>query len=178
MKYLIVIDVQNDFVTGVLGTQQARDMLPRLLKKMREFEGEIWMTRDCHDGAYLDTQEGKHLPVPHCVAGTEGWRFPEEVEQLRMQCAAPVYEKTSFGSVSLVTALKQACERGGVESVELVGLCTDICVVSNALMIKAVLPELPVYVDADCCAGVTPERHEAALTVMESCQIEVRRAPV
>ena len=170
MKCLVVIDVQNDFVTGSLGTAEAVEMLPRLLDKMGSFEGAILMTQDTHGADYLSTQEGKMLPVEHCIEGTEGWEFPEKVEALRESRGARVYEKPTFGSTRLVSELKRLYDSGELESVELVGLCTDICVISNALMIKAAMPELPVYVDPACCAGVTPEKHEAALEVMRSCQ--------
>lgn len=175
MKYLLVIDVQNDFVTGSLGTREAQQMLPRLLDKVRRFEGTVWMTQDSHTEHYLETQEGKMLPVPHCIMGTEGWRLVPALEVLRDERRAKVYEKPCFGSIRMVEDLKRAYDTGAVEAVELVGLCTDICVVSNALMLKAAMPELPIYVDASCCAGVDPQKHEAALTVMESCQIMVRR---
>ena len=170
MKCLVVIDVQNDFVTGSLGTAEAVEMLPRLLEKMRSFEGAILMTQDTHGADYLSTQEGRMLPVEHCIEGTEGWRFPAEVEALRESRGARVYEKPTFGSTRLVSELKRLYDGAELESVELVGLCTDICVISNALMIKAAMPELPVYVDPSCCAGVTPEKHRAALEVMSSCQ--------
>ena len=170
MKCLVVIDVQNDFVTGSLGTAEAVEMLPRLLEKMGSFEGAILMTQDTHGADYLSTQEGRMLPVEHCIEGTEGWRFPAEVEALRESRGARVYEKPTFGSTRLVSELKRLYDGAELESVELVGLCTDICVISNALMIKAAMPELPVYVDPACCAGVTPEKHEAALEVMSSCQ--------
>lgn len=170
MKCLVVIDVQNDFVTGSLGTAEAVEMLPRLLEKMRSSEGAILMTQDTHGADYLSTQEGRMLPVEHCIEGTEGWRFPAEVEALRESRGARVYEKPTFGSTRLVSELKRLYDGAELESVELVGLCTDICVISNALMIKAAMPELPVYVDPACCAGVTPEKHEAALEVMRSCQ--------
>lgn len=170
MKCLVVIDVQNDFVTGSLGTAEAVEMLPRLLEKMRSFEGAMLMTIDTHEENYLETQEGRMLPVKHCIMGTEGWRFPEEVNALRESRGARIYAKPTFGSEKLVADLKRLYESDELESVELVGLCTDICVISNALMIKAAMPELPVYVDPSCCAGVTPEKHRAALEVMRSCQ--------
>ncbi|MCI8673902.1 MAG: cysteine hydrolase [Lachnospiraceae bacterium] len=172
-KKLIIIDVQNDFVTGSLGTEEARRMLPRLLEKAGRFPGEILLTKDTHTDNYPETQEGRLLPVSHCVIGTEGWEFPPELEKIRAERNAKVYEKPCFGSVSLVFDLKEAYADGQLDSIELVGICTDICVVSNALMIKSALPELPVYVDASCCAGVTPEKHKAALEVMESCQVIV-----
>lgn len=173
-KTLVIIDVQNDFVTGSLGTEEARRMLPHLIDKVSNFSGKILMTQDTHSENYLDTQEGRILPIPHCIIGTEGWRFPEELEKVRTEKSAKVYQKPCFGSTRLVSDLKAAYEDSLLDSVELVGICTDICVVSNALMIKAAMPELPVSVDASCCAGVTPEKHRAALEVMQSCQIMIR----
>lgn len=155
-KNLVVIDVQNDFVTGSLGTKEAQAMLPRLIEKVKAFDGEILMTRDTHEANYMETQEGRMLPVPHCIRGTEGWALVPELEAIRVEQNLKVYDKPCFGSL------------------ELVGICTDICVVSNALMLKSTMPELPMYVDAECCAGVTPEKHEAALEVMRSCQVNVK----
>ncbi len=170
-KKLIMIDIQNDFVTGVLGTKEAQQMLPRLMEKAGSFQGEILMTQDTHFENYLETQEGKLLPVSHCIKGTKGWELVPELEELRQQRKAKVYQKSCFGSIRLAEDLKAAYEEGQLDGVELAGLCTDICVVSNALLIKAFLPEIPVIVDAGCCAGVTVEKHEAALEVMRSCQV-------
>ncbi|MFR5887992.1 MAG: cysteine hydrolase family protein [Oscillospiraceae bacterium] len=174
MKCLVVIDVQNDFVSGSLGTPEAQAMLPRLEEKLRGFEGCVWMTLDTHGADYMDTQEGKHLPVPHCVRETEGWQLAGELGKLAESLGAGIVEKPTFGSEELVASLKALYEAGELESIELVGLCTDICVVSNALMLKAAMPELPMSVDSACCAGVTPQKHEAALEVMRSCQIAVK----
>lgn len=174
MKCLVVIDVQNDFVSGSLGTPEAQAMLPRLEEKLRGFEGCVWMTLDTHGADYMDTQEGKHLPVPHCVRETEGWQLAGDLGKLAESFGAGIVEKPTFGSEELVASLKALYEAGELESIELVGLCTDICVVSNALMLKAAMPELPMSVDSACCAGVTPQKHEAALEVMRSCQIAVK----
>lgn len=174
MKCLVVIDVQNDFVSGSLGTPEAQAMLPRLEEKLRGFGGCVWMTLDTHGADYMDTQEGKHLPVPHCVRETEGWQLAGELGKLAESFGAGIVEKPTFGSEELVASLKALYEAGELESIELVGLCTDICVVSNALMLKAAMPELPMSVDSACCAGVTPQKHEAALEVMRSCQIAVK----
>ena len=174
MKCLVVIDVQNDFVSGSLGTPEAQAMLPRLEEKLRGFEGCVWMTLDTHGADYMDTQEGKHLPVPHCVRETEGWQLAGELGKLAESFGAGIVEKPTFGSEELVASLKALYEAGELESIELVGLCTDICVVSNALMLKAAMHELPMSVDSACCAGVTPQKHEAALEVMRSCQIAVK----
>ena len=166
-----MIDIQNDFVTGVLGTKEAQQMLPRLMEKAGSFQGEILMTQDTHFENYLETQEGKLLPVSHCIKGTKGWELVPELEELRQQRKAKVYQKSCFGSIRVAEDLKAAYEEGQLDGVELAGLCTDICVVSNALLIKAFLPEIPVIVDAGCCAGVTVEKHMAALEVMRSCQV-------
>ncbi len=173
MKYLLVIDVQNDFVDGSLGTAEAAAMLPNLLKKVKDFDGEVWMTKDTHPENYLETQEGRNLPVKHCIKGTAGWELAPELDQICQEKNCPVYEKPTFGSVEVTEKLKALHDAGDVESVELIGLCTDICVISNALLIKAMMPELSVSVDPSCCAGVTPEKHDAALEVMRSCQIAV-----
>ncbi len=174
MNYLVVIDVQNDFVDAALGTKEAQAMLPNLLRKMESFDGTVWMTKDTHFADYLQTQEGKYLPVEHCIKGTKGWELSDAVEELAQKRNAVVYEKPTFGSTQMMEDFKKLYEEGKVESIELVGLCTDICVISNALLLKAAMPELPIYVDPSCCAGVTPEKHEAALEVMRSCQIILR----
>ncbi len=173
MKYLIVVDVQNDFVDGSLGTAEAQAMIPQLMDKLESFEGIVFMTRDTHPVNYLETQEGKNLPVEHCIKGTEGWELIPVLEEYRKENNIIVYDKPTFGSTALADDMKKLYDEGKVESVELVGLCTDICVISNALLLKAAMPELPVYVDASCCAGVTPEKHSAALEVMRSCQVNV-----
>lgn len=175
-QILLVIDVQNDFINGSLGTPEAQQMLPALIEKIRNFDGETILTQDTHSEDYLKTQEGKLLPVPHCIKGTQGWNFPETLEHLRREQNFPVYQKNTFGSILLARDLQKRYEAGNLVSVELTGLCTDICVISNALLLKAFMPELPVYVDASCCAGVTIEKHMAALDTMKSCQILVKEA--
>ena len=174
MRALVIVDVQKDFVTGALGTAEAQAMLPRLLEKLRGFEGGVWLTLDTHGEDYLETQEGRYLPVAHCIKGTEGWQLEDEVGSIARERDAAIVEKPTFGSEKLVEELRSLYEEGRLEGVELCGLCTDICVVSNALLLKAAMPELPISVDAACCAGVTPEKHRAALEVMRSCQIDVR----
>ncbi|KIR03741.1 Nicotinamidase [Lachnospiraceae bacterium TWA4] len=175
MKYLIVVDVQNDFVDGALGSKEAVAMYPHLLEKVKNFKGTVVMTKDTHPENYLETQEGKLLPVAHCIKDTKGWEFPKSLEEVKNAKEALVYEKPTFGSTKLANDLKNLYDQGQVESVELIGICTDICVISNALLLKATMPELPICVDASCCAGVTPKKHEEALDVMESCQIIVNR---
>ena len=134
--------------------------------------GEVFFTRDTHETWYLETQEGKNLPVPHCIRGTEGWQIRKELDALRK--TDPI-DKETFGSTDLAADLLALHEDEEIGSITLVGLCTDICVISNALLLKATLPEVPIYVDAACCAGVTPESHENALKAMEACQIKVMR---
>jgi len=163
-KTLIVVDMQNDFIDGALGTKEAVAIVENVKKKIAKYQAngdEIIFTRDTHQQDYLDTNEGKHLPVAHCIEGTKGWEIREEL----IVPGALYLNKPSFGYLNWA-AYK-------LEEVELVGLCTDICVVSNALIIKAIYPEIQVSVDAACCAGVTPESHEAALTTMKMCQVEV-----
>ena len=170
-RYLVVVDMQNDFVTGALGTPEAEAIVEAAAAKAAGFEGEVVFTLDTHGPDYLSTQEGRLLPVEHCIRGSWGWELVEPLEAVRAARGARTFEKGAFGSVELARALVRADAEEPIESVELVGLCTDICVVSNALIIKAHLPEVPVGVDAGCCAGVTPAAHEAALATMRSCQI-------
>ena len=167
---LIVVDMQNDFIDGALGTKEAVAIVPKVEEKIRNFDGEVFFTRDTHENWYLETQEGKNLPVAHCIRDTEGWQIRKELDALRK--TEPV-DKDTFGSTELAGELVAINEDEEIESITLVGLCTDICVISNALLIKASLPEVPIYVDASCCAGVTPESHENALKAMEMCQIKI-----
>lgn len=171
MKTLVVIDMQNDFVDGALGTKEAQMMVPHLLEKVKNFDGDLFFTKDTHPQNYAETQEGHLLPVAHCIKGTHGWDLIPELEKLVKERHAPIFEKPTFGSVDLVKELKKRYDAGQLESVEFVGLCTDICVISNALLVKAEMPELPIYCDESCCAGVTPEKHQAAIEVMKSCQV-------
>ncbi|MCI8319529.1 MAG: cysteine hydrolase [Dorea sp.] len=171
MKVLLVIDMQNDFIDGALGTEEAVKIVPRAVEKIKAFDGKIWATRDTHEENYLDTQEGKNLPVRHCIRGTKGWEICPEIQGLLKE--EPI-DKAAFGSMEAGRILKEYHERTeAVESVTLLGLCTDICVISNAMIVKASLPEVPVIVDASCCAGVTPESHRRALDAMKACQIMV-----
>ena len=170
-KKLIVIDMQNDFIDGALGTAEAVGIVEAVKEKIRSYPPkDVIATMDTHFENYMQTQEGKYLPVPHCVRGTEGWEIRPEIADLLK--GAKVYEKPTFGSMQLAEDLKAAAEKEEIE-LELIGLCTDICVVSNALLLKAQMPEVRISVDASCCAGVTPQKHEAALETMRSCQIRV-----
>ncbi|MBE5866096.1 MAG: cysteine hydrolase [Lachnospiraceae bacterium] len=163
-KTLIVVDMQKDFIDGALGTKEAVAIVENVKKKITEYQAagnEIIFTRDTHQADYLNTNEGKHLPVEHCIEGTDGWKIAEGLE-----VSGAIYiNKPTFGYLNWADYK--------LEEVEMVGLCTDICVVSNALIIKANFPEIKVTVDASCCAGVTPESHNAALTTMKMCQVEV-----
>lgn len=172
-KILVVIDMQNDFIDGALGTEEAQKIVENVVKKIERHEkGGIFATRDTHGENYLETAEGRHLPVPHCIKGTRGWELRQEIAEQLSGKGAEVIDKPTFGSEILAQRLYELAEKEETE-IELVGLCTDICVVSNALLLKAKLPEVTIRVDASCCAGVTPESHEAALLTMKMCQIEV-----
>ena len=175
MKILVVVDMQNDFIDMALGTKEAVSIVPNVVKKITEGNWDkIYVTYDTHGGNYMETSEGKNLPVPHCIKGTKGWELNAEVEEALKSVACPVVrvEKPTFGSLDLAMHIKQDYFRRSC-SVELAGLCTDICVVSNALLLKANLPEVSIAVDSACVAGVTPESNEAALTTMRMCQIQV-----
>lgn len=172
--FLIVVDMQNDFVSGSLGTPEAQAIVGAVAQRAEEFEGTVVFTKDTHDKDYLQTQEGAKLPVTHCVRDTPGWELVDELERIRLARDALVFDKPSFGSLDLAAWLVEQNDVEPIDSIELVGLCTDICVVSNALLIKANLPEVPMRVEANLCAGVTPQSHQAALDTMSSCQVEVR----
>lgn len=171
--FLIVVDMQKDFVDGALGTPEAQAIVPAVEEKIRSFSGEIFATLDTHGEDYLSTKEGQALPVPHCIKGTPGWELnPQVAAALEGKGYTPV-EKPTFGSLVLPELLRKSA---GEESfdLELIGLCTDICVVSNALLLKANFPQQDILVDSTCCAGVTPQSHDAALTTMKMCQIQVK----
>ena len=170
--FLIVVDMQKDFVDGALGTPEAQAIVGKVMDKILGFDGQIFATLDTHRENYLDTAEGKKLPVPHCIKGTPGWMLDSGVAAALEQKGYTPVEKLTFGSVLLPRLLYQAAE-GENFTVELVGLCTDICVVSNALMLKANFPEMEISVDSACCAGVTPQSHENALNAMRMCQIKI-----
>ena len=174
MKKLVVVDMQNDFIDGALGTKEAVAIVDNVKDKIGQYNpSDVYVTLDTHGPNYLNTQEGQKLPVEHCIKGTDGWKLSPVIEDMLQD--AHVFEKPTFGSVALAEELKSLAgddypDGEGME-IELVGLCTDICVVSNAIMIKAFLPEAEISVDPSCCAGVTPESHEAALATMRMCQI-------
>lgn len=170
-KVLVVVDMQKDFVDGALGSNEAVAIVDNVVNKINEFDGEIIVTYDTHFDNYMETREGKYLPVKHCIKGTDGWQLNDKVQKaLDSKEYSKIYKPT-FGSTMLVEKLN-GCDQLNTE-VTLIGLCTDICVVSNAMLLKANYPEMNIIVDASCCAGVTPESHNAALTTMKMCQIDV-----
>lgn len=172
MKVLIVVDMQRDFVDGALGSEAAKAIVPSVKDKIEKYEAEkgyILFTRDTHQENYLETQEGKNLPVPHCIQGTYGWQILTGLHSSRH---AKV-DKVTFGSSELPQVLLQSFSPSEIESIELIGLCTDICVISNAMVLKAFFPEVPIVVDSACCAGVSEETHKNALEAMKVCQIKV-----
>ncbi len=174
-QILVVVDMQNDFIDGALGTKEAVDIVGNVVAKIREYQGcKIYLTRDTHFENYMDRQEGRKLPVPHCIKGSLGWKIRPEVIMTAESVTNRIVkvDKPSFGSIALSELIYQDSLMDDIE-VELVGLCTDICVVSNALLLKAKMPEVPIKVDRKCVAGVTPKKNEAALLTMESCQIEI-----
>lgn len=178
MKVLVVIDMQNDFVDGSLGTPEAAAIVPNVVERIRAWEGPVYATQDTHFSDYLETQEGRILPVPHCIQGTEGWKIQPSVRKALNEGAARnesvlYLTKSTFGSRDLAELLARRHREEGIEEIMLVGLCTDICVISNALVLKAFLPEVPIRVDASCCAGVNPESHLNALDALRQCQIQV-----
>ena len=171
-RILIVVDMQKDFVDGALGTPEAVAIVPAVCERIRSFEGEILVTYDTHTADYLSTAEGRKLPVPHCVKGTDGWRLDAAVAAALAERRYRIVEKPTFGSTAL-PALVTETAAGEDFEVTLIGLCTDICVVSNALLLKAHFPETPIRVEGALCAGVTPASHAAALQTMQMCQIDL-----
>ena len=173
-RMLVVVDMQNDFIDAALGTAEAVAVVDAVKEKIRSYPIEnVIATMDTHGENYLETQEGRNLPVTHCVKGSDGWKIRPDIATLLD--GAKIYEKPTFGSTALATDLQTLSQSEDIE-LELIGLCTDICVVSNALLLKAYMPEVRISVDASCCAGVTPEKHLAALETMRSCQVNVTNA--
>ncbi|MDE5620931.1 MAG: cysteine hydrolase [Ruminococcus sp.] len=173
MKVLIVIDMQNDFTTGILGNPETASVVKNVTEYIRKFretesDGKIIATLDTHDENYMNTQEGKYLPVPHCIRGTDGWKLVPEIDKVLGEFIR--LEKITFGAVDLPFVVGRDEK---IEEIQIMGVCTDICVISNAMIIKSAFPEVPVRVIAECCAGVTPESHRTALDAMRACQIIV-----
>lgn len=172
-KYLVVIDMQNDFIDGSLGTEQAQAILPAVIDRVRGFKGPVMFTRDTHDEDYLETQEGKHLPVPHCIKDTDGWQLQKDLNAYAVEHHCLIFDKPSFGAVGLAGCVNGINRMTPIDEIEMIGVCTDICVISNALLLKSVLPETVMTVDASLCAGSTPEGHRKALDVMKTCHVNV-----
>ncbi|MCI9657144.1 MAG: cysteine hydrolase [Lachnospiraceae bacterium] len=170
---LVVVDMQNDFIDGALGTKEAAAIVPGVQQKIRDFQGKVFFTRDTHETDYMSTQEGQKLPVPHCIKGTDGWQIHPDLQPL---CQGTLIDKVTFGSSELAALLQAEDQKEPVDSITFIGLCTDICVISNALLVKAFLPEAKIIVDASCCAGVTPESHRNALEAMKVCQIQIEES--
>ena len=175
MKVLIVVDMQNDFITGSLGTKEAQAIVEQVVEKINNYKQQghqVIYTRDTHEEVYLNTQEGKNLPVIHCVKDTLGWQLHSKIQNT-VTNESQIYDKGTFGSVELGDKIRCLSQETSDLQIELVGLCTDICVISNALLLKAYVPECQMSVDAKCCAGVTPESHQNALNAMKMCQITI-----
>ena len=173
-KILVVVDMQNDFVDGALGSNEAVAIVDNVVNKINEFDGEIIVTYDTHHDNYMETREGKYLPVPHCIKDTDGWQLNDKVQKaLYDKGDYTIIHKPTFGSTELVDVVPLYWDGEENTEVTLIGLCTDICVVSNAMLLKANYPEMNIVVDANCCAGVTVDSHNAALTTMKMCQIDV-----
>ena len=171
-KILIVVDMQNDFVDGALGTKEAEKITENVAQKIHDFDGDIFVTFDTHFDNYLQTLEGEKLPVPHCIEGSNGHKLNKDVAAALEQKNYTALKKYTFGTFEIAEILKQTAPAPEME-IELIGLCTDICVISNALILRAAFPNIKITVDASCCAGVTPEKHLAALETMRSCQIDI-----
>lgn len=174
-KVLVIIDMQNDFIDGVLGSKEAKNVVPKVIEKLDKHDGTVVFTRDTHGPDYMHTQEGKNLPVKHCIEDTWGWSINEDIIQAAYRnfdepkkFDITIVDKGSFGYGHWDGIIED-----DPDEIELVGVCTDICVISNAMILKAIYPEVPIIVDAACCAGVTPEAHKVALDAMKACQIKV-----
>ena len=172
MKVLIVVDMQNDFVDGVLGSKEAVSMIDTAVETITSFDGKVFYTQDTHGEDYLDTEEGRHLPVVHCIKGSQGWKIHPKIEKALLLKDATGIEKSTFGSEKLMGIIEK--EVPDVESITLIGICTDICIISNAMLAKAHFQNTPVTVISSACAGVTPESHENALAAMKMCHIEIQ----
>lgn len=172
-KILVVVDMQNDFINGALGSKEAIEIVDNVVEKIVNFDGDIFVTYDTHFQNYMETYEGKKLPIPHCIKGTSGWELNDKIALALCDKEFTKVEKLTFGSVELPEMIKKIVNEDEF-TIDLVGLCTDICVVSNALLLKANFPEADISVFSDCCAGVTPDTHMAALKAMEMCQINIR----
>lgn len=171
MKLMIVVDMQNDFVTGCLGSNEAKQIVDKMVDTLKDFDGEIIFTRDTHFDDYMDTMEGKKLPVPHCIKGSEGWQIIPELKEISERSGVKIFDKLTFGSNDLASYVKENQDK--YDEIELIGVCTDICVISNALLIKAGVPNKKIVVDSSLCAGVSISSHDNALSAMKCCHIDI-----
>lgn len=172
-KYLVVVDMQNDFIDGSLGSPEAQAVLPKIIERIENFPGTVVYTRDTHEDNYLETLEGKKLPVIHCVRESEGWKLHKDVQKLQEEKRSLIFDKDTFGSIQMAGCLQGIDRMAAIDEVVVVGLCTDICVMANAILLRTAMPNTPVRIDASCCAGSTPEAHRCALEAMKSCQIDI-----
>ncbi len=170
MKILLVIDMQNDFIDGVLGTSEAIKIVDKVVERVKDFDGIVLFTQDTHDENYLETQEGKHLSIPHCIKETKGWQISDKLQKYIKE--KPFCKKT-FGSLELQNYLIDLSKKEKIDSITLIGLCTDICVITNALLMKATFVNIPIIVEEELCAGVTPSSHKRALDAMQMCHIDI-----
>ena len=171
--YLIVVDMQKDFISGSLGTPEAQAIVVPVIQKICGHKGPLYFTRDTHDENYLETHEGQRLPVEHCIKGSPGWQLHPELEALAQAFGGVILDKPAFGSPQLGELLAKRDAQDPVDSITLIGLCTDICVISNALLLRSLFPEADILVDASCCAGVTPQSHRGALEAMKLCHVDI-----
>lgn len=169
-KILVVVDMQNDFIDGALGSAEAKEIVPYVVERVKSFDGRVIFTRDTHENDYLQTQEGTKLPVPHCIKDTQGWEICPEL----LPYAYEIIDKPTFGSVALADLLANLDKENKIDEIELLGLCTDICVISNAMLLKARLLDAEIVVDSRGCAGVTRQSHQNALEAMKMCQITIK----
>lgn len=172
-KYLIIVDMQKDFINGSLGSKEAEKIVPNVVEKIKNFSGTVLYTMDTHYNNYMETEEGKNLPVIHCIKETDGWELNTDVKKAIEEKIGMEFVKDTFGSKELGRYLGDKAEEEEIETITLIGLCTDICVISNALLIKAFVPNIPIHIDSSCCAGVTAESHKQALEAMKVCQIQI-----
>lgn len=172
-KVLVVVDMQNDFITGSLGSSQAQSIVKKVAEHIEGFDGQVVFTRDTHYENYTETREGRALPVIHCIEGSFGWELEKSIKKLQLSGDYPVFDKITFGSKRMADFLLYLNKLQKIDEVTVIGLCTDICVISNAFLIQAYLPEATIVVDASCCAGVTEESHKTALNAMRNCQIKI-----
>lgn len=170
---LIVIDMQRDFITGALGSPAAQAIVDDVAARVRTHQGMVYYTQDTHSKDYLTTQEGHYLPVEHCLLGTDGWEIEESIYRALLMKGAQGFEKSGFGSPTMAHAAMRLNNAQPLTSITLCGVCTDICVIANAMLLKSTLPNVPIYVRADLCAGVSEESHQTALKAMEACQIAI-----